>query len=183
VTAEYQLPRLTLVIGGARSGKTALAERLVRGTGRPRTVIVTAEIWDDEMRARIEAHRAARGAGWQVIEAPQDLPARIAGVEPGGAVLVDCITLWLTNRMLAKADLAAETEALTEALARVPGPVVVVTNEVGLSIVPENALARRFRDEQGRINQCLAPQADLVLGVMAGLPFVLKGALPDGFAP
>ena len=98
-------------------------------------------------------------------------------------MLIDCITLWLTNRLLADADLAAETDALAAALAATPGPVVVVTNEVGLSIVPENALARRFRDEQGRINQRLARQADLVLGVMAGLPFALKGALPNGVGP
>lgn len=183
MTPDFQLPRLTLVIGGARSGKTALAERLVRGTGLPSTVIVTAEIWDAEMQARVDAHRAARGHGWDLIEAPQDLPARIAGLTPGGAVLVDCITLWLTNRMLAEADLAAETLALVDALSAAPGPLVVVTNEVGLSIVPENALARRFRDEQGRVNQQIAKAADLVLGVMAGLPFALKGRLPEGLVP
>ena len=182
LTAHFQLPRLTLVIGGARSGKTALAERLVRGSGLPLTALVTAELWDDEMRARAQAHRLARGAGWQLIEAPQDLPEAISKPVPGGAVLIDCITLWLSNRMLAEADLPLEMEALLGALLRAPGPLVVVTNEVGLSIVPENALARRFRDEQGRINQHLAQQADLVLGVMAGLPFVLKGALPAGFS-
>ena len=183
MTPDIHLPRLTLVIGGAKSGKTALAERLVRGTGLARTVIVTAEIWDDEMRAKIDDHRRARGDGWTLIEAPQDLADAVRRVPPGGAVLIDCVTLWLTNRMLAEADLAAETLALLDALTEAPGPVVVVTNEVGLSIVPENALARRFRDEQGRINQRLAQASGLALGVMAGLPFVLKGALPEGFAP
>lgn len=177
------LPPLSLVIGGARSGKSGLAERLVGATGLPRSVIVTAEVWDDEMAARVEAHRVARGADWQVIEAPHDLPQALARLPAGGVVLIDCITLWLTNRLLAEADLETETRALVAALRAAPGPVVVVTNEVGLSIVPENALARRFRDEQGRINQRIAEQAQLVLGVMAGLPFVLKGALPPGFAP
>jgi len=182
LTADLSLPRLTLVIGGARSGKTALAERLVRGTGLPLAALVTAELWDDEMRARAQAHRLARGPGWRLIEAPQDLPEAIGKLVPGGAVLIDCITLWLSNRMLADADLSLEREALLRALLHAPGPLVVVTNEVGLSIVPENALARRFRDEQGRVNQHLARQADLVLGVMAGLPFVLKGASPAGIS-
>ena len=182
LTPPVQLPKLSLVIGGARSGKTALAENLLRGTGLGLSIIVTAEIWDEEMRTRVDAHRKARGAGWLVIEAPHDLPAAMDRLPPGGAVLIDCITLWLTNRMLAEADLAAETSALLSALHLAPGPIVVVTNEVGLSIVPENALARRFRDEQGRVNQRLAAQADLVVGVMAGLPFTLKGALPPGFA-
>jgi adenosylcobinamide kinase/adenosylcobinamide-phosphate guanylyltransferase len=174
---------VTLVIGGARSGKSALAERLVVASARPRQVIVTAQAWDAEMVARIEAHRQARSPGWQVVEAPHDLPAALAAVPPGTTVLVDCITLWLTNRMLAEADLTAETAALLAALAAAPGPVVLVTNEVGLSIVPENALARRFRDDQGRINQRLAAAADCVIGVMAGLPFALKGPLPAELAP
>lgn len=135
------------------------------------------------MQARVDAHRLARGPGWQVVEAPQDLASALGRLNPGGAVLIDCITLWLSNRMLAEADLAVEVEALVAALANAPGPVVVVTNEVGLSIVPQNALARRFRDAQGRVNQRLARQADLVLGVMAGLPFLLKGTFPSGFAP
>jgi len=180
-TRIHQLPRLTLVIGGAKSGKTALAERLVAGTGLAKSVIVTAEVLDDEMAARVAAHRAARGEGWQVIEAQQTLPS-VLTTPPEGALLVDCVTLWLTNRMLAEADLAAENAAFLAALAEVPGPVVVVTNELGLSVVPENALARKFRDAQGAINQQLAGAADLVVGVMAGLPFTLKGTLPPGFS-
>jgi len=167
-----------MVIGGARSGKSRFAERLVTATGAPRVYIATAEAWDDEMRARIIAHRDDRGPGWHTIEAPQDLCGALAAVPPGAVVLVDCATLWLTNRMLAEADLAAESAALIAALQGCAGRVVVVTNELGWSIVPENALARRFRDAQGRLNQALAAAAGLAVAVIAGLPVVLKGRLP-----
>lgn len=180
---EISLPALSVVIGGARSGKSALAERLVLGSGRAPVYLATAEAWDDEMAARIGAHRAARqGAGWRTVEAPRDLAAVLAGAAPGEAVLLDCATLWLTNVMLGGADLAAVEAELSAALAACPAPVVVVTNEVGLSIVPENALARAFRDAQGRLNQRLAAEAGLVVAVWAGLPLVLKGALPGGVA-
>ena len=172
------LPPLSLVIGGARSGKSAFAEGLVTATGRPRRYIATAEAWDDEMRARIAQHRADRGTGWITAEAPLDLCAALAAAGPDEAVLVDCATLWLTNHLLAEHDLDAETASLLTALAACPAPVVMVSNEVGWSIVPENALARRFRDAQGRLNQRLATQAGLVVAVMAGLPLVLKGTLP-----
>ncbi len=171
-------PGLSLVVGGARSGKSRLAERLVRAAGLPLTYIATAQAWDDEMAARIAQHRDDRGAGWTTIEAPRDLCGALASAR--GAVLVDCATLWLTNVMLGDGDVVAEAAALMAALRAHPGPVVVVSNEVGWGIVPENALARRFRDEQGRLNQQIAEAADLVLGVMAGLPMVLKGALPEG---
>ena len=171
-------PKLTLVTGGARSGKSRLAERLLRAAGLPLTYIATAEAWDDEMRARIAAHRQDRGIGWTTVEAPRDLTGALDGA--GGAVLIDCATLWLSNTLLAEADLEAEVAALLAALIRHPGPVVVVSNEVGWGIVPDNALARAFRDEQGRLNQRLAAKADLVVGVMAGLPLVLKGKLPEG---
>ncbi|MGQ0611439.1 MAG: bifunctional adenosylcobinamide kinase/adenosylcobinamide-phosphate guanylyltransferase [Paracoccaceae bacterium] len=170
-------PRLTLVIGGARSGKSRLAERLVRAAGLPKTYIATAEAWDDEMRARVAAHREGRGEDWACIEAPRDLPGALAAAPPGIA-LIDCATLWLTNVVLAEADIVAETEALLAALDARAGPVVIVTNELGWSIVPENALARRFRDEQGRLNQALAARAALVVTVIAGLPLVLKGQMP-----
>lgn len=173
-----KFPRLSLVVGGARSGKSRLAERLVRAAGQPLTYIATAQAWDAEMAERIAQHKADRGAGWTTVEAPQDLCGALAAAR--GAVLVDCATLWLTNVMLAESDLAAEGRALLAALQAHPGPVVVVSNEVGWGIVPENALARRFRDEQGRLNQQIAALADLVVGVMAGLPMVLKGALPGG---
>lgn len=166
-----------MVIGGARSGKSRFAEGLVTRSARPRLYIATAEAWDDEMRARIAQHRADRGPDWRTLEAPHDLPAALARALPEEAVLLDCATLWLTNRMLAEADLEAEVATLVAALAACPAPVVVVTNELGWSIVPENALARRFRDAQGRLNQRLAEAAGLAVAVIAGLPVALKGQM------
>lgn len=174
----FTLPRLSLVIGGARSGKSALAERLVIGSGRPRRYIATAEAWDDEMRDRIAQHRRDRSGGWATVEAPLELAAALASAQAGDAILIDCATLWLTNHLLADHDLALETRRLMDALSACPAPVVIVSNETGWGIVPENTLARRFRDEQGRLNQRLAAEAGLVVTVIAGLPMVLKGALP-----
>jgi adenosylcobinamide kinase/adenosylcobinamide-phosphate guanylyltransferase len=168
---------LTLVTGGARSGKSRFAEGLVTATQKPRVYIATAQAWDDEMRSRIADHRNQRGADWTTVDAPHDLAGALRAVDGGAAVLVDCLTLWLTNVMLAEADIAAESAALLEALAACPAPVTVVTNELGWSIVPENALARRFRDAQGRLNQQIAAQADRVITVISGLPLVLKGSL------
>lgn len=172
------LPPLTLVIGGARSGKSAFAERLVVGSRRARRYIATAEAWDDEMRTRIAQHRRDRAGDWITVEAPLNLPAALAAVSVDEVVLIDCATLWLTNHLLAEHDLVVETEGLIQALATCEAPVVIVSNEVGGGIVPENALARRFRDEQGRLNQRLAAEAALVVTVIAGLPMVLKGQLP-----
>ena len=172
-----KLPSLTLVLGGARSGKSRLAERLVTGTGLARHYIATAEAWDEEMRARIARHQADRGADWHTWASPRDVDRTLADIS-GGVVLLECATLWLTNHLLADADIEARTGALLAALAACAAPVVVVSNEVGLGIVPENARARAFRDHQGLLNQRLAAQADLVVGVMAGLPYTLKGSLP-----
>ena len=172
------LPALTLVIGGARSGKSAFAERLVIGSGRPRRYIATAEAWDDEMRIRIAQHRTDRGDGWTTVEAPLDLPGALADARTEDVVLIDCATLWLTNHLLADHDLTAETGALIAALAATAAPVVIVTNETGWGIVPDNALARRFRDAQGTLNQRLAAEAALVVTVIAGLPMALKGQIP-----
>ncbi len=173
------LERLTLVLGGARSGKSAFAERLVQeATTRP-VYVATAEARDDEMRARIAAHLAARGPHWRSVEAPHDPAAALATALPSEAVLLDCATLWLSNRMLAGADLAAEAERLLAALGQCAAPVVVVSNEVGLSVVPDNALARRFRDEQGRLNQAIAAGAGCAVLMAAGLPLMLKGRLPE----
>ena len=170
------LPPLTLVTGGARSGKSAFAEMLARHSGLPRRYIATAQAFDAEMAARIARHQEDRGPDWDTVEAPLDLaPALRAG---GGQVtLVDCATLWLTNHLLAGHDLAAQSTHLLADLAACPGPVIVVTNEVGWGIVPHDALSRQFRDEQGRLNQRLAAQAGLVVAVIAGLPLALKGAL------
>lgn len=172
------LPPLTLVVGGARSGKSAFAERLITATGRPRRYIATAEAWDDEMRDRIAQHQRDRAGDWITVEAPLDLPAALTSSRPSEVILIDCATLWLTNHLLADHDLVQETEALVAALAACLAPVVIVSNETGWGIVPENALARRFRDEQGRLNQRLAAEATLVVTVIAGLPMVLKGRLP-----
>jgi adenosylcobinamide kinase/adenosylcobinamide-phosphate guanylyltransferase len=167
-----------LIIGGARSGKSAFAERLVVESGRPRRYIATAEAWDDEMRDRIAQHQRDRAGDWITVEAPLDLPAALAAATATEVVLIDCATLWLTNHLLADHDLSAETERLVTALASCPAPVLVVSNETGWGIVPDNALARRFRDAQGRLNQRLAAEAGLVATVIAGLPLVLKGQLP-----
>ncbi|OYW57983.1 MAG: bifunctional adenosylcobinamide kinase/adenosylcobinamide-phosphate guanylyltransferase [Rhodobacterales bacterium 32-66-7] len=171
-------PAVTLVVGGARSGKSTFAEALVNSTARPRRYIATAEAWDDEMRDRIARHVADRGPGWTTVEAPLDLAEALADARTDEVVLVDCATLWLTNHLLADHDLAGETATLIASLLSCPAPVVVVSNEVGWGIVPDNALARRFRDAQGRLNQQLAATADLAVTVIAGLPLVLKGRLP-----
>jgi adenosylcobinamide kinase / adenosylcobinamide-phosphate guanylyltransferase len=177
-TSLDNFPKLSLVLGGARSGKSRLAEGLAAAAGHPRTYIATAQAWDDEMRARIAQHVAGRGDGWTTVEAPLDLSGAIATAR--GVILVDCATLWLTNQLLADADLNAMTSDLLQTLSASEHPVIVVSNEVGWGIVPDNALARRFRDAQGILNQRLAAQADLVVAVIAGLPMVLKGALPNG---
>ena len=176
------LPPLTCVLGGASSGKSAFAERLLAATGRPLTYIATARTYDEEMRLKVVAHQARRGSGWTTVEAPFDLGPAHAEVEESGAVLIDCATLWLTNHILEDHDITTEETRLLKAIHDCAAPVVVVSNEVGSGIVPENALARHFRSAQGALNQSLAARADLVVAVMAGLPMVLKGALPEGFA-
>ncbi|MEZ5797984.1 MAG: bifunctional adenosylcobinamide kinase/adenosylcobinamide-phosphate guanylyltransferase [Paracoccaceae bacterium] len=176
--SSITLPPLTLVTGGARSGKSGQAEALATRSGRPRRYIATAQAFDDEMARRIALHRDQRGAGWTTVEAPYDLCGALAGAAAAEVVLVDCATLWLSNHMLAGHDLPAESDRLLDALTHCAAPVVMVTNETGWGVVPENRLARAFRDEQGRLNQRLAAQAGLVVAVMCGLPLALKGALP-----
>jgi adenosylcobinamide kinase / adenosylcobinamide-phosphate guanylyltransferase len=169
-------PRLTLVLGGMRSGKSRHAESLITASAPPPWVYVaTAQALDAEMTERIAHHRVRRGANWQATEAPHDLAGAIDKAPPDAALLVDCLTLWLTNRMLAEADIEADTAALEKALARRRGPTVLVSNEVGSGIVPDNALARRFADLQGRLNQRIAGSADRVVVVVAGLPLIVKG--------
>ena len=167
--------RVTLVLGGARSGKSRYAESIVMGLPPPWIYVATAEPLDDEMLARIAEHRARRGSDWRSIEAPRDLAGVLSHNPAGTAVLVDCLTLWLSNLMLAGADVDAETARLDGVLARSATPVVLVSNDVGSGIVPDNALARRFRDAQGRLNQWVAARADRVVLVVAGLPLVVKG--------
>lgn len=178
--STFSLPALSLVIGGARSGKSRLAEKLVTATEKPRLYIATAQPFDDEMRLRIARHRIDRGEDWITVEAPLSLDTSLSSCDPCYAVLVDCATLWLSNHLLAGHDLEKACAGLLAALRACPAPVVVVSNETGWGIVPDNALARQFRDAQGRLNQMIAAQADLVIGVMAGLPIVLKGTLGEG---
>jgi adenosylcobinamide kinase/adenosylcobinamide-phosphate guanylyltransferase len=168
------LPRLTLVLGGARSGKSRFAEGLVTALPSPWTYVATGEAWDDEMKARIALHVSRRGAGWVTHEAPLELADAIRQHDHSSPMLIDCLTLWLTNVMLAERDVEAERKRLIEALSTAPGPIVVVSNEVGLGIVPENALARAFRDEQGRLNADVASCADYVVLMAAGLSLTLK---------
>ena len=168
------LPPLTLILGGARSGKSGHAERLVEQAGGG-VYLATAEAGDAEMAARIAAHRARRGSAWSTLEEPRDLPSALQrAVQSGRPVLVDCLTRWLSNLLLAGEVVEARSRALIAALPGLGAPILLVANEVGLGIVPDNALARRFRDAAGRLNQDLAAIADRVLFVAAGLPLVLK---------
>lgn len=175
--SPISLPKLTLVTGGARSGKSSWAEGLARRSARPRRYIATSQAWDEEMAARIAQHRAQRGPDWETVEAPLALDAALADAKAEEVVLVDCLTLWLTNHMLAGHDLAEQSAKLLDALAACPAAVIAVTNEVGWGIVPDNALARAFRDAQGRLNQQVAAQADHAVAVLCGLPLALKGRL------
>lgn len=171
------LQKRALVLGGAASGKSAFAEGLVAGWGGPRVYVATAQAGDAEMEAKIARHRGARGPGWRTVEAPREVASALRAATPGEAVLVDCATLWLSNRMLAGADLAREEAELLAAFEACAAPVAVVSNEVGLGLVPDTALGRRFREAQGGLNQRLAARADLVVFVAAGLPLLLKGRL------
>ena len=166
----------TLVLGGARSGKSAFAEGLVSSSGLGLRYLATAEAGDGEMRERIAHHRDRRGPGWTTREEPLALVEALA--EEAGesrAVLVDCLTLWLSNLLFAERDLEAETSRLCAFLGDAPGPIVLVSNEVGMGLVPETPLGRRFRDAQGRLNQAVAAVVPSVAFVAAGLPLWLKG--------
>lgn len=163
----------TLVLGGARSGKSMFAEKLVVDSGLPRTYLATATAGDEEMQDRIARHRVQRGAGWRTVEEPLDLVDTLTR-ESHGAVLVDCLTLWLSNLMHAGRDVVAESQRLATWLAASPSSVVLVSNEVGLGLVPETPLGRSFRDAQGRLNQIVAAAVPDVVFVAAGLPLWLK---------
>jgi adenosylcobinamide kinase/adenosylcobinamide-phosphate guanylyltransferase len=167
--------RTALVLGGARSGKSRFAESLVLGTELPAIYIATAENRDDEMGERIAHHRTRRGALWSTVEAPLQLVEAITdAARSERVVLVDCLTLWLSNLMEAERDPEHESRRLVEAIASTTGPIVFVSNEVGSGIVPMNALARRFADAQGRLNQSIAGAVGSVFLVAAGLPIRLK---------
>jgi adenosylcobinamide kinase/adenosylcobinamide-phosphate guanylyltransferase len=169
---------LVLVLGGARSGKSAYAEQLVAKSGLEPIYVATAEARDQEMTERIELHRARRNPSWRTIEAPDRLEDALrAQAGEGRAVLVDCLTLWLSNLMLSNADIEARSRELVETTRGLRGLCVIVSNEVGLGLVPDNLLGRRFRDAQGRLNQAIAAIADNVTFMAAGLPLVLKGSM------
>ena len=164
--------RLTLILGGDRSGKTRYAETLIKALPQPWTYVATAEIWDEEMRERIARHQADRSEkGWITQEAPVEIWQALEGVSP---VLVDCLTLWLTNLMLSEHDVEVAFSRLDAALAKRTSPTFLVSNEVSLGIVPDNKLARDFRDHAGRLHQRLAARADRVVLMVAGIPLVVK---------
>jgi adenosylcobinamide kinase / adenosylcobinamide-phosphate guanylyltransferase len=171
-----RVAQLTLVLGGARSGKSRYAESLIATLPPPWTYVATAEALDNEMTERIGAHRARRGSQWRTIEAPRDLPAALAKCGNAPA-LIDCLTLWLSNLMLGGADIEAEMARFEGALAAARSPVIMVANEVGSGIVPDHPLGRRFRDLQGVLNQRIAARADCVVLMVAGLPLAVKGTL------
>lgn len=166
----------TFVLGGARSGKSRFAEQLVTDSGLERHYIATGRAWDEEMRARIDQHQADRGDLWTTHEEPLDLVGRLAAIDgEGRAVLVDCLTLWVTNLMMEERDMAAEFAALAAYLPKAKARLVIVSNEVGLGIVPENRMAREFRDHAGRLHQMIAAVAADVYFIAAGLPLKMKG--------
>ena len=168
------LPAVTLVLGGARSGKSAYAESLIESVGGG-VYLATAEARDAEMAERVRQHRERRGAHWTTIEEPLDIvPALQRADAEARAVLVDCLTLWLANLLEAGRTPEEEFSALTDWLAGANSPLVLVANEVGLGIVPDNALARRFRDHAGVLNQLIAGCAERVTLITAGLPMDLK---------
>jgi adenosylcobinamide kinase / adenosylcobinamide-phosphate guanylyltransferase len=175
LAGRTHLPPVTLILGGARSGKSRYAERLVEAAGSGGTYCATAEAGDAEMARRIATHRARRGPFWHTVEAPLALAPVIASEAASDhPLLIDCLTLWLTNLLLAGKPVDEETAALCTALRLADGPVVLVANEVGMGLVPETPLGRRFRDAAGRLNQELAALADRVVFVVAGLPLMLK---------
>jgi adenosylcobinamide kinase / adenosylcobinamide-phosphate guanylyltransferase len=169
------LPHLTFVLGGGRSGKSRYAEQLVMAAPSPWIYIATAEAYDEEMRDRIATHQLRRGQGWETVESPISLPEAIADASQV-PMLVDCLSMWVSNLMLGDRDLPGAFKAFDDALAKRTAPTVLVSNEVGLSIVPDNALGRAFRDELGVLNQRVAARAARVIFMVAGLPMVVKGS-------
>lgn len=172
----FSSPGAVLVLGGARSGKSRFAESLVTSSGLKRHYVATGRAWDEEMRCRIEQHKSDRGALWTTHEEPLDLVARLHTTDADGrSILIDCLTLWVTNLMMEERDMASEFAALVEFLPKARARLVFVSNEVGLGIVPENRMARDFRDHAGRLHQMVAAAATEVYFVAAGLPLKMKG--------
>ena len=166
---------LYLVLGGARSGKSRHAEAIIEARPPPWRYIATAEPLDEEMRRRIRLHRDRRGDGWRTVEAPLEIGAALDGCPVEAPVLVDCLTLWLSNLMMKDRPVEPEFDRLTGALERRRGPTVMVSNEVGMGIVPDNRLARDFRDAAGNLHRELAARAEHVHFMVAGIPMIVKG--------
>ena len=180
MTAVEPCSGVTLVLGGARSGKSTFAEMLARDGGERSVYVATAEFMDDDMTRRVEIHRARRGRRWHTVEAPVELAGAIRRESAlRVCLLVDCLTVWLGNLVYHGHDVDDAREALLDSLAASPGPVVLVANEVGLGVVPDNAMARAFRDHAGRLNQAVAAVAARVYFVAAGIPMKLKSPPPD----
>lgn len=177
-TDPNALPRLTLILGGAASGKSRVAEQLVFATGRPRIYLATSQAGDAEMSAKITRHRAQRGPDWTTIEEPLELTDVIRNQDGSDVVLLDCATLWLTNWMCDNRDMDAAAQAFLAMITPCDAPLVVVSNDLGGGLVPPDAMSRQFQQVHGKLNQLVAAQADLVVAVTAGLPHVLKGVLP-----
>ena len=170
-------PKLTLVLGGANSGKSTFAEGLALKSGLSKTYLATAQAFDAEMRAKIYAHQKMReNADWTTVEAPLDISKPINAAS--GIILVDCLTMWLSNHILAEKPVDGLAQEFLSAQASTSAHIIAVSNEVGLGIVPDNKMARTFRSAQGKLNQDIAQKADLVVNVIAGLPQPLKGTMP-----
>lgn len=168
---------IRLILGGARSGKSRQAEQLAGRSGHDVLYIATAQAYDDEMQTRIQRHRDERPGHWHTLEEPLQLAATIlAHQAPEHCLLIDCLTLWTTNQLLAQADMQAERDALCAALANARGEIILVSNETGMGVVPMGELSRRFSDEAGWLNQSVATLADQVVLMVAGIPLVVKGS-------
>lgn len=173
---QVNFPKLALVLGGANSGKSLIAEQLTNLADLPKTYVATAQAFDDEMRAKIEAHKIQRGAGWHTIETPLDIASTLGD----GVTLIDCLTMWISNHIMQDTD--PNLDAFIAAVQLHQTPVICVSNEAGMSVVPDNAMARKFRTLQGHVNQKIAAEADLVILVVAGIPMAIKGELPKGLS-
>ena len=171
------MSKVTLVLGGARSGKSSHAEMLAAKTGKPKLYLATAEAFDDEMRERIALHQKRRGDDWNAVEVPVDIEQTILSPHHSNAViLVDCLTLWLSNLLCLERDVEAHTQRLLASIAHTKAQVIFVSNEVGQGIVPDNALSRSFRDHAGVLHQKVAAVCDTVVWMVAGIPTVIKGS-------
>ncbi|WIY26423.1 bifunctional adenosylcobinamide kinase/adenosylcobinamide-phosphate guanylyltransferase [Parasedimentitalea psychrophila] len=169
--------RVTLILGGAASGKSAHAEQTCFNSEKRRVYLATSQILDREMRVKVDKHVVQRGDGWTTYEEDLELSPILDSLEQQQICLLDCVTMWLSNHLLAGSDLQVVQQELLAAISRCKADLVIVSNEVGMGIVPDNALSRQFREAQGRLNIALAAQADCAVLVTAGLPLILKGAV------